>query len=194
MHPQCNETHTLSHIGHYVIISNMGRIANANSLHTSAQIVQQWPKALQIAKISWFFVSLWVWHAAYVHLQSHVSYPMPQKGPNVVILNSSRIGDATSLRTDGKNQQSPSKIPTLALFGVLHGLCASPTQCNSFNVTNRTQCDNVQLGLHRGCNQPTYKCSNGPNIAQNLPNCEESIVFLPHFGFGMQPMCISNAM
>ena len=73
----------------------------------------------------------------------------------MITCNLVRIGDAPSLHTSaqvGKNRQSASRWPILALFGVLQGLCASPTPFNPSKLTNWTERDNIQLGLHWGCN------------------------------------------
>ena len=105
----------------------------------------------------------------------------------MIILNLVHICDATSLHTStqmAENGQSVSKWPILALFGVLQGLCAPPPQCNSSNVTKTTQCGNIQLGLHWRCNQPTYRCSNGPQMAKKTSEIANGSCFLASFWVG----------
>ena len=51
-----------------------------------------------------------------------------------------------------KSWQSASRWPLFAHFGLLQGLCAFQTPCNSFFVTEKTQGSILQLGVHRGCN------------------------------------------
>ena len=198
-----------------MIIRNLVLIRDATSLNKSAQIVQKWPKKNSIiAKISWFFASFGVWHAAYVHSQRHVTCPMSQIGSNVItcnllllgdanslrrvlkwvkmgnldqngafwhvlvcckayvhpqrnvthpmshightviMCNLEVIGDATSLNTSAKmvqkgpiNVNNYEDVMVLCLIsGWARSLCSTSTLCNLSNVTNRTQCDNMQLG------------------------------------------------
>ena len=119
VHCQQNVTHPLSQIGHNVVTCNLVRIGDATSLNKRAQMVEKWPKSLQIAKILWPFALFRVWHAAYVHPQRHTTCPMSEMGPNMIICNLVRIGHSTSLHMSthiGKNGQSPSNLPILAPF------------------------------------------------------------------------------
>ena len=75
----------------------------------------------------------------------------------MIICNLVRIRNATSLHTRApmaqKKGQKTSEIAKLSWFfclilGLARSLCAFPTPCNFCKVTNRTQCDNMQLGSH----------------------------------------------
>ena len=68
--------HHVTQMGHNVIACNFACIGDATSPHTSAQMVQNGSKTSKIAKISWYFASLRVWHAAYVRPQHHVTCVM----------------------------------------------------------------------------------------------------------------------
>ena len=51
-----------------------------------------------------------------------------------------------------KNLQHCEDLMVFCLIsGLAHSLCASATPCNLSNVTTRTQCDGMPLGLHWGC-------------------------------------------
>ena len=47
VHPERHLPHPISRLGRNVVICNLVRIQHATSLHTSAQMVQKWPKNLQ---------------------------------------------------------------------------------------------------------------------------------------------------
>ena len=70
----------------------------------------------------------------------------------MIIYNLVRICDATSLHTSTQNGETGNQPQNLALFGVLQGLWASPTQRNSSSVPRRTQGGHLQPCSHWGCN------------------------------------------
>ena len=198
VHPQHHVTCPMSHKGPSVRICNLACIGDAPSLHTSPQVGKKWELSLKMAHFGTF---LCVARPMCIP-QRNVTHTMSRIEPNVIRCNLDCIDDATSLHTSAQIVQKGPRNPQhredfmvcCLILCLARSLCASPTPCNLSNATTRTDCDNIQLDVHWGCNKPTYKCSTAPKMAQKPPKLRNLHGCLPQLEFGTWPMCNSNPM